>query len=112
MTRSDQIHFLVTSAEKDRITGRAREQGVSLSDFLRSLALDEQVSESTWTAIRRQLSSIEAQLFALRFVIEAELDITFSRPSAEIDPNEDPLEYHFALLAEKLKQLFLEVQQR
>lgn len=91
---------------------RAQDLEVSLSDFLRSLALDEQVSESTWADIRRYLSAIEAQLFALRFVIEAELDVTFSRHSAEIDANEDPVEYHFALLAEKLKQLFLEAQQR
>ncbi|WP_346294487.1 hypothetical protein, partial [Sphaerothrix gracilis] len=91
---------------------RASEQGISLSQFIREIALTEEISESAWSNIRRRLSSIETQLFALRFVIEAELDVSFSRHSAEIDADEDPVEYHFALLAEKLKQLFLEAQQR
>ncbi|WP_346293782.1 plasmid mobilization protein [Sphaerothrix gracilis] len=102
MARTERIYILVSSAEKERIVSKAHQRGLSLSKFLRELALADHRSID----LEPRLGAIQAQLLTLKFILEDELEITFSRPSDEVDGKQDRLEYNFVLLVEKLLDLF------
>lgn len=120
MSRTERISVLVTSDEKDAITNRAKEGGSrSASSFLRLLGLSGQLSSEienslplSSTDLQSRLADLQSELFSLKFAIESELGQSLSRVSEEINQDEEPLAFCFSVYAEKLRSLYLDVQQQ
>lgn len=114
-SRTHRIPIWVTSVEKDTIESRAiAHRSRSTSSFLRSLGLKGELDTHTdsslsHTELKSRFAELQADLFSLKFLLEAELGVDLSRPSQEIEASEEPIAFHFAVYAEKLQSLYLNV---
>ncbi|MEM6432412.1 MAG: hypothetical protein AAF773_00925 [Cyanobacteria bacterium P01_D01_bin.115] len=111
MSRTKQIRVLVTSAEEEAIKQRAAAaKKRSTSAFLRSLGLNGELAQSSSLAeLETRLADLQADLFSLKFLLEAELGVSLSRSSQEIEASEEPIAFRFATYAENLQSLYLTV---
>lgn len=117
MTRTKRIEVRVSDKEKRHIQERAEQLGSSdsLSGFLRSLGLSGQLDGGSASALstadlESRIALLQSELFALKFLLEAELGVSLSRLPDDINQNREPIAFQFAAYAEKLRRLYLDIQ--